>query len=192
MTKILIQTEPTAEPVTLLQLRDHLEVVDPAKNEYLEGLITVARQSLEEMTWSAFVTQTWDQWFDGFASPLRLSKPPVASITSVTYTDTAGDEQTLASSVYELGDDNGIGIVRLQADQEWVATQSHADVVKVRFATGVAVASVKAGIKHAIKLLAAHLFENREPLVIGQRIAVEQVPMTVRALIGPYSYREFR
>ena len=192
MTKIAIQTEPTAEPVTLLELRDHLEVIDPVKNEYAEALIKVARQSLEEMTWSAFVTQTWDQWFDGFASPLKLKKPPVASITSVTYTDTAGDTQTLSTDVYELGDDNGIGIVRLKDSQVWPATQPHADVVKVRFATGVAAASVKAGIKHAIKLLAAHLFEHREPVVIGQRIAVERVPMTVRALIGPYSYREFR
>ncbi|KKN00065.1 hypothetical protein LCGC14_1141470, partial [marine sediment metagenome] len=102
--KIAIQTEPTAEPVTLLELIDHLEVVDPVKNEYLEGLITVARRSLEELTWGVFVTQTWDQWFDGFADPLKLRKPPVASITSVTYTDSNGDSQTLASSVYELGD----------------------------------------------------------------------------------------
>jgi len=190
--KIAIQTEPTAEPVTLLELIDHLEVVDPVKNEYLEGLITVARRSLEELTWGVFVTQTWDQWFDGFADPLKLRKPPVASITSVTYTDSNGDSQTLASSVYELGDDNGIGIVRLQYDQTWPTTRGHPDVVTVRFISGVAVASVATGIKHAIKLLAAHLFENREPLVIGQRISVEQIPHTVEALIAPYSYREFR
>ncbi len=188
--KILIATEPTAEPVTLLELRDHLEVVDPVKNEYLEGLIKVARQSLEEMTWSAFVTQTWDQWFDGFANPLKLSKPPVASITAVTYTDTAGASQTLASSVYELGDDNGIGIVRLQYNQQWPSTRAVPDAVKVRFDSGKAVADVPAGIKLAIKQLAAHLFENRESVVLGETVST--VPMAVKTLIGPYSYREFR
>lgn len=192
MSKIAIQTEPTAEPVTLLELIDHLEVIDPVKNEYAEGLIKVARRSLEEWTWSAFVTQTWDQWFDGFVDPLKLSKPPVASITSVTYTDTAGAEQTLATSVYELGEQDGIGVVRRKYNQTWPTTRAHPDVVKVRFVAGVAVASVATGIQHAIKLLAAHLFENREPLVIGQRIAVEQVPHTVQALIAPHSYREFR
>ncbi len=96
MTKIAIQTEPTAEPVTLLELRDHLEVIDPVKNEYAEALIKVARQSLEEMTWSAFVTQTWDQWFDGFASPLKLKKPPVAS----TVRDLGQDEQGASAGTH--------------------------------------------------------------------------------------------
>jgi len=39
-------------------------------------------------------------------------------------------------------------------------------------------------VRAAIKLLVAHLFENRDPYVVGA--TVSEVPFTLRALLDPY------
>ncbi len=189
MAKRELQTAPTTEPVTISELRTHLRVDGFDEDTYITTLGLAARRWVESYTRSALITQTWDQSYDGLSDPMKLDKPPVSSITSVSYTDTAGDSQTLAATYYELGEIDGASVVRAKYNQTYPSTRGHEDVVTVRYVTGYGAASaVPDGIKHAIKLIVAQLFENREPTILGMTIT--QVPFAVKALLEEYRYWE--
>ncbi len=186
MAKTVLITAPATEPITPDELKTHLRIDDPIEDAYLSGLITVARKHLEEIHWTQFVTATWDEYFDRFSSPLRLTRPPLISISTVKYTDTGGTLQTLADTVYEADDIDGVGGVRLKYQQTWpVGVRGHADVVVVQFTAGYGAASaVPEPIKQAIKLYASFLYWNREPTTYEQQ--------AIDTSMGPYSFRELR
>lgn len=186
MAKTVLITAPTTEPITPDELKTHLRIDDPAEDAYLANLITTARKHLEEVYWTQFVTATYDEYYDQFSSPLRLSFPPLGSISSVKYTDTGGTLQTLATSVYEADEIDGVGGVRLQYQQTWpVDVRGHADSVVVQFTAGYgAVSAVPEPIRQAIKLYCGFLYWNREPTKYEEQ--------SIRGCMGPYDFRELR
>lgn len=195
MTKLALITGPTGRVVSAEDLRVHARIDSRDEDDYLCTLLDAAEDDAEEYTWRKFLTQTWDQYFDAFADPLYLPYPPLSSIESITYTDTSGDTQTLATTVYEAGEENGIGTVRRKYNQSWPASRSHEDAVKVRFVCGYGDEDdVPERIKHAIRLHAAWFFRNREGEMVlpgafrqllssfqASRFLQEQPPGTVRA-----------
>lgn len=188
MSKLTVVTAPTSEPVTLAELKDHLNVTGIFDDSYITFIGKAARQWIEATTWRSLITQTWDQYFDGFRTVMRLRNPPVASITSVKYTDTAGTQQTVDTDVYELGEVDGVGVVRLKYNQTWPAgIRGHADDVVVRYVAGYGkAASVPETLKHALKLLVGDLYEHRENTITGT--IVGRIG-TIDALLGPYRVR---
>lgn len=188
MSKQTLVTAPDDEPVTIAELKDHLAVTDGAFDTYIYHIGVAAREWVEETTWRALFTQTWDQFFDRFDTVMWLRKSPVASITSVKYTDTAGNQQTVSTDVYELGEVDGVSVVRLQFSQTWPAgIRGHADDVVVRTVNGYGVeTAIPEALKHAIKLLAGDMFENREDVVTGTTVARIG---TINSLLAPYRIR---
>lgn len=192
MAKLSLQTEPTVEPVSGDELRSHCRITeyDVDTSRDLATLERAARQRVEEITWRALCTQTYDQYFDGFGDGvLKVRKPPLKTLTTVKYTATDGTLTTVADTVYEAGEVNGLGIVRLKYNQDWPTdVRQHPDSVVVRFDAGYGTAaSVPWQIKQAIKLLVSHWWEYREPIV-GTIVA--KVPTSVDSLLGPYVVRE--
>ena len=108
MSKLVIQTAPTVEPLTAPELKVHLRIDDSVEDDYLDRLIKSTRKKFEESYWTQLCTATWDQYWDGFPSVFRLRRPPVGTVASVKYTDVAGDEQTVATTVWEQGLINGV------------------------------------------------------------------------------------
>jgi uncharacterized phiE125 gp8 family phage protein len=204
MTKRALVTAPTIEPVTLAELKAMVRVTtdDTAEDTLLTTLISVAREHLEKLTWRKFIQQTWDYSVNQFVTPvgqvftwdavrgqvpypIYLPFPPVSSITSITYLDVNGTSTTLATTEWELGERHGINVVRLKYGKSWPAVRNVEDAVTIRMVCGYGAATtVPAGIKHAILLLASHLYSNREPVNIGN--IVNDIPWTVEALINPF------
>lgn len=184
MAKLTLVTGPATTVITADDLKTHSRISFPDEDDYLRQLLDIAETAAEDNTWRRLLTQTWDQKFDRFANPLTLRNPPVQSITSVTYVDTAGVTQTLSTDIYEQGEDHEIGTVRLKSDQQWPTVQSHQDVVTVRFVAGYGddTEDVPVKIRHAIRLHATHHWRNRE----GQ-----PMPRAWKDLLSPYSVRRF-
>ena len=189
MSKLTIKMAPADTPISLANVKAHLRWDDADGSDtydsdaQLTQMISDAVDIAEGETWSRFFTQTWDQYFDAFADPLYLSYPPTASISSVKYQDADNAEQDLSEDIYELGEENGIGIVRRKYNQDWPITLSHPDSVVVQFICGYGVAAaVPDGITAALKLIVAHLATHR-----GDRD--EPLPNAVRALLSQYSFR---
>lgn len=189
-TKDTLYTAPTIEPVSVSELRDHLRLDDHTESGMLSGFITAARTHLENIAWRAFISQTWDVYFDAFEAKMVVPRPPLSSITSITYVDTAGSTQTLSTSIYEAGIENELGHVRLQYNQTWPTTRGHSDDIRVRAVCGYGAASssVPQPIRQAILLLAGYWYSQRET---ASNESLSKVPYAVESLIASYRCARF-
>ena len=114
---------------------------------------------------------------------IDLAVQPVQSITSVKYTDTAGDLQTLDSGAYELGERNGRGMVRLQYGETWPMTLDHPDSVVVRTVCGYGLAAaVPDAIVRAVATIATALATHRGD-------ADFEIPKAARAMLSLNTFR---
>jgi uncharacterized phiE125 gp8 family phage protein len=180
---------PTEAPVSLDDMKLHLHVVGDDEDTLVQAYIDAATAHLDGYTGivgRALVTQTLRQDFDGFRSCLRLPVGPVASVSGVTYYDSANISQTLATSVYDHFTDALGSYIALKPGQFiWPSAYTRRDAVSVTFIAGDAAADVPAPLKVAIMLIAANWYENREAVNVGN--ITSEMPMGVAALIAPYS-----
>lgn len=176
-------TGPAEEPVSLAEAKLHLRVEHAADDDLITTLITAAREQAEHATGRVFVTQTWERVRDAFpAVELELGKAPVQAITSVSYIDSAGASQVLASAAYSLDADTPDGWLLPAEGYAWPATLDTANAVRVRFTCGYGdtAAAVPAGIRAWIKLRLGTLYRQREEVSAG---------VSLSALPGGYADR---
>lgn len=188
MKRVLVNG-PSGYPVTLQQLKEHVAIAHTDDDALLERLLQAAVSAVERKLWSKLVTQTWDFYFDSFASPIRLPFPPCQSVVSLKYRDNNGTLQTLATTVYEAGDDNGVGIVRLAYNQTWPTCRGHYDDVVIRATVGYGPPEdVPAELKLAICQTAANAYEFRETYLEANRIV--ELPQGVDSFLSLWSFAE--
>jgi len=152
-------TQPLSEPVSVSELKTQLRIEHSEDDAYLFGLIVAARQYAEKATGNVFITQTWDIPFTDFSS-LEIPIRPIKSIESITYVDTDGNNQTLSDSVYFLDDYGFRAHINLGYGEQWPSIRDQKNAVIVRVVAGANQAPQS--IKHAVILMAAHWYENRE------------------------------
>ena len=93
-------TAATENPVSIDEAKLHLKLDDETADDSLvNGLIDACVEQAEAFLGRALCSQTWDLVLDGFpANRIELSLPPLQSVTSIKYRDTAYAEQTLAAT----------------------------------------------------------------------------------------------
>lgn len=181
--KYKITTAVATEPVSLAEAKLHLrvETAETAEDTLITGLITAAREAAEHYTGRGFAPQTLEVVMDNFPTTsggIELPLSPVATITSVKYTDNAGVEQTLSSTKYAL---SLYGLARdltLTYSSEWPDTQAIPNAVRIVQVCGYA--TLPKAAKSALLLLIGHLYENRQAV---SALKVEEIPMGARALL---------
>lgn len=166
-----IITPPSVEPVTLADAKHQCRVDYGDDDTLIASMIKSARELAEHRTNRALVTQTC-MWVKSGLCGEKIDFPvsPVQSITSITYLDTNGVQQTLPSSVYAL-DNTGQGkhSLRLKYGQSWPAVLSQFDAVKITFVAGYGNAdAVPSSVKQWILMAVNAFYENRSPIVEGQ------------------------
>lgn len=190
-------TPPTDYPVSLAELQKHCNAPEPEYESILEICRKAATDKAERVTARALIEQTWDLYLDAFptdGSPIRIPKPPLIELVGVYYRDTAGDEQTMASSDYIVDSDNDpAGMparLSLANGSSWPTPDTAANAVRIRFRAGYindaspAAENVPFLIKAAIFLIAGALFANRENIVIGQTATV--LPFGAQDMLRDY------
>lgn len=159
---------------------------------FLTSLLKAARQHLESLMGRAFITQTWDHYLDAFPCGDRFPLPhaPLASITSITLTDTAGAETTMSTDLYFADAIEEPGYVVLKYAQSWPSTTLRpAKGIKVRYVAGRSGASSWEGwepVRTAIKQLCNHWYRNPD---MATPEAQNSVPFHVHALIANWRVR---
>lgn len=186
-------TPPAIKPVTVEYVKKHSLIDHDEQDDVIDLLIDAATTHLDGWTGilgRALCEQTWRQDYDDFASCLRLPLGPVVSVEAVTYIDTDGIEQTVDEADYTLRTDSLGSYVEFGCEYSFPSLNSANAAVSVEFVAGYPVTdgawTGPAAIKHAIMLLVAHWFENREAVLTGQSAAAVALPLGVDALLAPY------
>lgn len=184
-----VTTGPTKEPVSVADAKAHARVEVDDDDGLLEGLIVSARQFVENHIGRSLINQTLTLYLDGFPSQggsIALERPPISSITSVKYVDSAGVQQTLDSSKYSLDAVSEPARLLPAYGESWPVTRSHINVVEVAYVAGYGADkdSVPRAIRVAILQVVAHHYEHREVTISGTIIT--PIPMAAKETLTPY------
>ncbi len=137
-----------------------------ADDTLISSLITAARQYCEGFQNRCYLTSTWELWLDEFPGwdYIEIPMPPLQSITSIDYYNTANTMTTITATDYFVDVKSEPGRVCLAYGKSWPSTTLRpANGVCVTFVAGeTAAASVKNTWKQAILLLIGDYYENRE------------------------------
>lgn len=156
-------TAPASEPVTLTEAKAHLRVDTSADDTYITTLITAARQFVEKYLNRALINTTYTVQFDALPTCIKLLYNPVSSVTSISYKDTAGDSQTLSSSLYVVDSHNEPGQITPAYGADYPSTYGEAGAVTVTYVAGygATAADVPDAIKQMILILIGDMYDNR-------------------------------
>lgn len=181
---------PSVEPIDAANAKLQSRVDHSAEDSLIESFITAARIYCELVTSRALVSQQVQVTFDAFPDDdkaITFPVAPVISIDSVKYFDADGVEQTIDPSAYDvsIADD---GRIAPSKGNRWPTTREKLGAVNILATVGYGAntASVPETFKHAIRLLVAHFYENREAVSMNK---LEEAPMAVQALLNMYCWR---
>ena len=117
--------------------------------------------------------------------------PRLVSVTSITYLDMAGEQQTLDPSAYIVDASSQPARIVPAINLTWPTTDYYIPgSVKVTYVAGsygdgVTVDTCPASIEQAILLLVGHFYENREA---SSALSLKNIPLGVDALLNPYRF----
>ena len=180
-------TGPVIEPVTITEAKLHLRVDHSDEDTFITNLIKVAREWVEDATWRALLTQTWEMRLDTWPTlPLQMPKAPLQSIVSIKYMDEDGVESTVDSSVYDVDTYSEPGRIFFKKNQVWPSVNLYErGAVRIQFKAGwLAAVNVPYKLKAAMLLFIGHLYENREQIIIASGLTPVELPMGVYALVA--------
>lgn len=180
-------TNPTVEPVSLSMAKSQCRIDTDAEDEYIQNLIAVARQYVEDVLDITLCTTVWEARYDLFPVwAIVLPRAPMAAGTvTVTYRNGDGTYGTLssASGDFQVDTKSVPGRIFPLWARAWPPTRGDENSVVVQFTAGYGAdgTNVPPVAKHLILMLVAHLFESRQPAVVG---GVTSVPYTFDTLLA--------
>jgi len=189
MLKTKLITAPTFYPVSLDLMKSHLRITNTSEDDDIIDYVRAATNYIENYTGLKLTTQTWDYYMDDFpggTDKMFVPFPPLQSITSIKYQDGDDAQQTWDSSNYTTDIISWPG--RVEYVTGWPSTYDKINAVVVRFVCGYSdEADIPYDLKAAVKLFAAHLFENRQQVsVVMGSVNKMELPLGVHDLIDKY------
>jgi uncharacterized phiE125 gp8 family phage protein len=177
---------PAVEPITLAEAKEHLDVTHSESDDYITALISTARQAAEKFQGRAYITQTLQYRLDGFpeSREILLPRPPLQSVSSVVYVDSNGSSQTWDASGYQVDSNGYVGRIAPIPTDIWPTTESgRMNAVTVTYIAGYGdtASDVPDPIKHAIKLMIADWFDERNSTIVGTVVA--KMPASAQNLL---------
>ncbi len=175
-----ITVAAVAEPITLAEAKDQCHVDGSADDTRLTALIKAARAYVESYTGCAIIARTITVKCDGFTDFAAFPIVPLASVSSVSYVDSAGATQTLSTDVYEVRSDGLTASLVLKNGQSWPATQTGARITVTAI---VGDSAAGEAVKHAMLLLIEQWYDHRSGI---SDKPMTEMPHAVTALLCNY------
>lgn len=159
-----VTASPAIEPVSVADAKLHLRVTWGDEDSLIANLVKAGREMVESDAEISLLPQTLTWYLDGFPEwEIALRKPPVNSITSITYLDADGTSQTLAASEYRFDAYSRPARLTPAYNEDWPDTYQVTNAVTIVAAAGYASASEVPQIaKQAILMLLSHWYRNRD------------------------------
>ena len=174
----LYAAQPTGtDIVSLSDMKEFLRVDHSDEDATITAIIDSAVQSIQDYTGRHFKTTTYTATLDSFYNtefPYQVD-----GVTTITYNDRAGNPQTLDSSKYFSDVIRKPGRIKFKDTPDLEEDKFNRVAI-----VGAVTNSINPPLTHAIKMLAAHYYENRRAVVVGTITAV--IPLGIKAIINPY------
>lgn len=182
-----LSTAPTFEPVTVAGQKIHSRIDSGNEDGLIADYIKSARRWCEAFTNRQFVTATYKYYLPEWLPVIELPKPPVSSVTSITYVDTGGTTQTLSASIYQVDTKSIKPRIMPAYGQTWPDIRHEVfNPITITYVAGYGstVESVPDDLRMAIMQLVSHWYEHRE--AVSDFTLSGSVEMTLSALLWPY------
>lgn len=166
---IKIITPPATEPISVEEAKLHLRVDATDEDTPIARMIVTARQEAENLTRRALITQTLELGLSHWPERINLPRPPIASVTSIKYMDTAGTLQTLDPSDYLVDNYSEPARIVPAYGKTWPLIRHQPNAILVRYVAGYGSASdVPAAIRNWMLLKIGTMHKMRADVVAGQ------------------------
>lgn len=182
---ISVYTAATAEPLTLAEAREHIQVTHTDDDNYITALIKAARAVVEAYTGRALISRTVDVDFDAneAQNPIELPLGKLQSITSFVYYDTEGNSTSVTTGDYYIAATNP---GRLVAKNSGWNVQRNWKAVTIRYVVGygTTASTIPDDIRHGLKIILHDLWENgASDAKMGDAYPI---PNLAKLLLAPY------
>ena len=160
---------PTAEPVTLAEVKGHAIIGHSLDDDLLSILISAARAHGDGITGRRLASTTLEVVLDAFPSEIRLPGAPITELTSVKYIDVDGVERVLDPSKYEADIEGIKG--RIVPVTSWpTISATKLNSVRVRYVAGYTAETIPADIRLWLLVRVSTLYAQRETMVVGGQV----------------------
>lgn len=182
---------PTVVPISVDEAKSWAKIEVDNDNDIVTDLIDEAVQRCEEVSGLSLNTQTWVLTLDSFTDEqngcrydasirgsgligtglgsaigwyVKLARPPVLSVTSLTYVDTSGTTQTLASSGYQVDTTDRPGRIIPAYGTVWPVVRGQLAAITITYQAGFGsnATDVPADIRGRLKEYVAYRYRYRE------------------------------
>lgn len=201
---IQVTTSPTFEPLTAAEAREFCRVDDDSQDSTLDMCIKAARERIENDTSRALVTQTLRVTMDAFPcaadrtyasenlniEAIQVPRPPLVSVTSITYVDTDGATQTLSASRYTVDTYSEPGRIVPAYGYSWPSTRDIPNAVTIVYVAGYTTTNIPARAKLLCGMLTHYEFDQRNPVNVGN--IVNEMPLAAKTLMGQLGWGNYR
>jgi|TARA_Y100000289_G_scaffold51795_1_gene53054 hypothetical protein len=200
-----VTTEPTAEPLSLQEVKEYLRLEDASDERVVQPMITAARQFAEEHLGRSLMQQTITLYLDTaidtenplwegmrtapdlnyYKNYIVLPKSPVQSVTSVkTYND-SDTATTMAASKYYVDTSREPARIVLRTGESFPTALRVANAIEVIYVVGYASAyAIPEPIRLGMFQHIAHLYEHRGDM--GEYLQAREIPAMIKMLYAPY------
>ena len=139
-----IISQPGEMPVSLDEARTAARANASEMDVEIRAQVGAFTAQAEHIIGLAIINRTGRVTLDSFPASIDIPKSatfggadvpmtPVFTVNEITYFDIDGNEQTLSTSLYSLGDD---GVIELVPGAEWPETQVRSNAVKIDVVCG--------------------------------------------------------
>jgi uncharacterized phiE125 gp8 family phage protein len=168
-------TGPTEYIITDAEMELHAKALGESTEDYAL-YVRAAEEWAETITARKFLTQTWKLFLDNWPCSDRIPIPfgQLQSVASIKYTPSSGAQVTFASTNWEISTSREPGLVSLSYQKIWPITPLKVlDPIEIEFTCGwLTPADVPKQIKNAVLLVAGHLYEHREEVMVGDSASI--------------------
>lgn len=202
MAGIKVTTAPTAEPLSLQEVKEYLRVDDATDERVVQPLITAARQFAEEHMNRALMQQTFTLMLDAvidqdqplyegmrtapdlnyYKNYIVLPKSPVQSVTSVKTFDDSDNATTMAATKYYVDTQREPARIVLRTGETFPTALRVANAIEVIYVAGYTSAfAIPEPIRLGMLQHIAYMYEHR-----GDMYEAQGAPTLMKSLYAPY------
>lgn len=194
MMGLQVTVQPTAEPVTLQEVKDRLRLTSTADDAHITGLISTARDYAETITHRSLARKTYAVFFEKFPNigeHIRVPAPPLISVLAIKYLDSTLTQQTWDASEYFVAGMQSPGLIVPKPGFVYPCPVRMPGAVEIDFVAGydasnpTAIPVIPPRFQEGIRELAVHFYSHPEAVAVEKYV---DLPHTLKALLTKFYY----